>query len=96
MLDRLHDLARRRATFAFETTLAGRAYAPWIRDLLDSGYVPFQAPWQRSFHVRWQRLSAARPSRPSSPVATPVVAATWSGAAASAERRGAAAGPGTI
>ena len=38
MLRRLHDLARRRATFAFETTLAGRGYAHWIRGLIDSGY----------------------------------------------------------
>ena len=33
MLARLRDLARRRATFAFETTLAGRAYAPWIKGM---------------------------------------------------------------
>ncbi len=38
MLTRLRHLARRRATFAFETTLAGRAYAPWIRGLLAGGY----------------------------------------------------------
>ncbi len=38
MLARLRDLARRRATFAFETTLAGRAYVRWIAELIDSGY----------------------------------------------------------
>ncbi len=38
MLDRMRDLARRRASFAFETTLAGRAYAPWIKGLIDGGY----------------------------------------------------------
>jgi predicted ABC-type ATPase len=38
MLRRLHDLAAERETFAFETTLAGRTYAPWIRGLLRTGY----------------------------------------------------------
>jgi predicted ABC-type ATPase len=38
MLDRLKDLAAARATFAFETTLAGRSYAPWLRDLKEAGY----------------------------------------------------------
>ena len=37
MLGRLRELARRRATFAFETTLAGRSYAHWIRGLIESG-----------------------------------------------------------
>ncbi len=39
MLARLRELSRRRATFAFETTLAGRAYASWIARLLDDGYL---------------------------------------------------------
>ncbi len=38
MLGRLHELARRRDSFAFETTLATRSFAPWLRDLLASGY----------------------------------------------------------
>ena len=38
MLDRMRDLARRRVSFAFETTLSGRAYAPWITELLEGGY----------------------------------------------------------
>jgi predicted ABC-type ATPase len=38
MLARMRDLAHRRATFAFETTLAGRAYVPWIERLIGSGY----------------------------------------------------------
>jgi predicted ABC-type ATPase len=38
MLDRLHQLAEQRADFAFETTLAGRAYAPWLRKLRGEGY----------------------------------------------------------
>ncbi len=38
MLARLRERARRRTTFAFETTLAGRSYAPWIAGLIDGGY----------------------------------------------------------
>src|ERR1700722_19285080 len=38
MLDQLRELAEQRADFAFETTLAGRAYAPWLRDLRQTGY----------------------------------------------------------
>ncbi|HEX4955186.1 MAG TPA: AAA family ATPase [Thermoanaerobaculia bacterium] len=38
MLTRLHELASRRATFAFETTLAGRAYARWLTELKSTGY----------------------------------------------------------
>lgn len=34
MIVRLRELARDRADFAFETTLAGRAYARWIRGLV--------------------------------------------------------------
>jgi len=38
MLRRLRDLAARQVTFAFESTLATRSYAPWIRELLGQGY----------------------------------------------------------
>ena len=38
MLARLRELARQRADFAFETTLASRAFAPWIAGLTDGGY----------------------------------------------------------
>jgi predicted ABC-type ATPase len=38
MLTRLRALAERREDFAFETTLAGRAYAPLLRDLRSAGY----------------------------------------------------------
>jgi predicted ABC-type ATPase len=38
MLDRLHDLSRRRADFAFETTLATLSFAPWLRELVAKGY----------------------------------------------------------
>ena len=38
MLARLHELAGERANFAFETTLASRTFAPWLRQLIDEGY----------------------------------------------------------
>lgn len=38
MLDRLKKIAAARKDFAFETTLASRTFAPWIRDLKASGY----------------------------------------------------------
>lgn len=38
MLERLRSLAADRADFAFETTLAARTYAGWLRDLVAAGY----------------------------------------------------------
>ena len=38
MLRRLRELAGERADFAFESTLAGRTYAPWLASLGRSGY----------------------------------------------------------
>jgi predicted ABC-type ATPase len=38
MLARLRELARQRVGFAFETTLASRTFAPWLADLIRSGY----------------------------------------------------------
>jgi predicted ABC-type ATPase len=38
MLERLRELARQRLTFAFETTLASRSFAPWIAQLIKGGY----------------------------------------------------------
>lgn len=38
MLTRLRELARQKATFAFETTLASRSFAPWLADLKNAGY----------------------------------------------------------
>ena len=35
---RLRDLAAERTTFAFETTLASRSFAPWIAALVRAGY----------------------------------------------------------
>ena len=50
MLKRLRELAAARASFAFETTLASRSFAPWIRGLLATGY---------DFHAVYVWLSSA-------------------------------------
>lgn len=39
MLKRLQQLAAERVDFAFETTLASRSFAPWIRELCKQGYL---------------------------------------------------------
>jgi predicted ABC-type ATPase len=38
MLGRLRELARQRVSFAFETTLASRSFAPWLKELKQGGY----------------------------------------------------------
>ena len=38
MLARIRDLARQRVSFAFETTLASRTFAPWLKELKQGGY----------------------------------------------------------
>jgi predicted ABC-type ATPase len=38
MLEHLHELAAKRRSFAFETTLSGRAYASWLTNLRATGY----------------------------------------------------------
>ena len=38
MLERLHHLTAERADVAFETTLASRSFAPWIKTLIETGY----------------------------------------------------------
>jgi predicted ABC-type ATPase len=38
LLDWLRELAERREDFAFETTLAGKAYASWLESLRATGY----------------------------------------------------------
>jgi predicted ABC-type ATPase len=48
MLIRLRELAKQRVSFAFETTLASRSFAPWIAELVTSGY---------SFHLCFLWLS---------------------------------------
>lgn len=58
MLARLHDLADQRASFAFETTLASRSFAPWLRDLRASGYaVHLFFLWLPSADLAVQRVA---------------------------------------
>lgn len=38
MLGRLKELAANRENFAFETTLASRSFAPWLKTLVQTGY----------------------------------------------------------
>ena len=38
MLEHLRELAARRRSFAFETTLSARTYSPWLESLKASGY----------------------------------------------------------
>ena len=39
MLERIHLLAKERVDFAFETTLESRTFAPWIKELKQTGYI---------------------------------------------------------
>jgi predicted ABC-type ATPase len=59
MLNRLHELAGQRKTFALETTLAAKHYAGWIGKLRDNGYA-FQLMflWLRSPDLAVQRVRA--------------------------------------
>ena len=38
MMSRLRELAATRASFAFESTLASRTFAPWLKQLVAAGY----------------------------------------------------------
>lgn len=38
MIRRIRELARQRADFAFETTMAGRSFTPWLGNLRKRGY----------------------------------------------------------
>jgi predicted ABC-type ATPase len=59
MLDRLDELAADRKDFAFETTLAGRAYHPWLKKLKESGYeIVMYYYWLRSPAIAVQRVAA--------------------------------------
>lgn len=39
MLERIHYLAKEQVDFAFETTLASRTFAPWIKNLKQVGFI---------------------------------------------------------
>ena len=58
MFTRLRDLAEQRLTFAFETTLASRSLATWLRDLQASGYtVHFLFLWLSSADLAVERVA---------------------------------------
>jgi len=58
MLKRLNELARQRESFAFETTLASRSFAPWLADLRASGYaVHLFFLWLSSADLAVQRVA---------------------------------------
>jgi predicted ABC-type ATPase len=52
MLRRLQELARQGVSFAFETTLASRSFAPWIRELSQTGYQCNRSGGWRSFQIK--------------------------------------------
>jgi predicted ABC-type ATPase len=57
MLRRLAELAREQQSFAFETTLASRSFAPFLRRLKESGYrVHVIYVWLRSPELAVQRV----------------------------------------
>jgi predicted ABC-type ATPase len=58
MLARLNALSRQRESFAFETTLASRSFAPWIQELRASGYrVHLFFLWLASSNLAVQRVA---------------------------------------
>lgn len=58
MLERLHDLAKERRDFAFETTLASRFYARWLKELKASGYrVSLIFLWLRNADLAVERVN---------------------------------------
>jgi predicted ABC-type ATPase len=58
MLEHLKDLAARRESFAFETTLAARTYAPWLAGLKGGGYeVELLYYWLRSADLAIRRVA---------------------------------------
>lgn len=59
MLGRLHDLAAEEKDFAFETTLASRFYAGWLRGLQEKAYeVSLVFLWLESVDIAIQRVAA--------------------------------------
>lgn len=59
MLQRLRALAERQVSFAFETTLATRSFAPWLRELATRGSyeVHLLYVWLRSPELALERVA---------------------------------------
>ena len=59
MLGRLHELASTGKDFAFETTLASRFYAGWLKQLKSKGYrVSIVFLWLRNVDLAIERVNA--------------------------------------
>ena len=59
MLGRLQELARERKDFAFETTLASRFYAGWLKELQAKGYrVSLVFLWLEDVNLAIERVRA--------------------------------------
>lgn len=59
MLTRMDELAKQGASFAFETTLASRTFAPWLRERVASGYrVHVVYVWLASPEIAIRRVAA--------------------------------------
>ena len=59
MLLRLQELADEQQDFAFETTLSGKTYAPWLRTLREAGYrVALLYYWLESPDLAIARVAA--------------------------------------
>lgn len=57
MMNRLHELARHKKTFAFESKLAARSFAGWIEKLRREGYsFHLMFLWLRSSDLAVQRV----------------------------------------
>lgn len=58
MLNRLNQLAKARESFAFETTLAGKAYRRWLAERKDEGYeVHLLYFWAGQVEMNVQRVA---------------------------------------
>lgn len=58
MLARLHELARQRRSFGFETTMASRSFAPWLARLKRGGFaVHIVFLWLPSPEIALQRVA---------------------------------------
>jgi len=61
MLRRLDELAAQRVSFAFESTLSARSFAPWLRTLRADGYfVSLAYVWVASADIAVRRVARRR------------------------------------
>ena len=64
MITRLHELAAQRVSFAFETTLSSRTFAPWLRDLRAAAY-------EIELLFLWLPSARGHPQEPLEPLESP-------------------------